>query len=44
MNWAGRLAGEWEMRNTYKILVLIAKCKSHLGWARLRWLDYIKID
>jgi hypothetical protein len=44
MSWTGHVAGMWEKRNAYRILVGNPEGRRPLGRSRCRWVDNIKMD
>jgi hypothetical protein len=44
MRWAGHVAGMWEKRDAYRILVGKPECKRPLGRPRRKGVDSIKVD
>jgi hypothetical protein len=44
MRWEGHVAGMWEKRNAYRLLVGKPEGMRPLGRPRHRWVDNIKMD
>jgi hypothetical protein len=44
MRWAGHVAGMWERKNLYRLLVGKPEGRRPLGRPRRGWLDNIRMD
>ena len=44
MRWTGHVAGMWEWRSVYRVLVGKPRGKKPLGRPRHKWEDIIKVD